>query len=154
MVFRIGRACQTQNWSKITFLPLSFSFHLFLTPPSLILSLRTKIHSASLLWLEDVDGLVIVDMGAAGGGDVEAENLEEAEGAGDDDVCGVVWIRRRRRRGTGRRGCRLLGEDVFEPAAEGGGIGEVATPHSSDFDSDSDLTTVGESNAIESGLVI
>ncbi|KAG6393485.1 hypothetical protein SASPL_147727 [Salvia splendens] len=86
------------------------------TPLSLILS----IHGDS--FREDADGLVIVDMGAAGGGVVEADNLEEAEGAGGDDVCGVVFgSRRRRRRGTGRQGCRLLGEEGFEPAAEGGG---------------------------------
>lgn len=35
-------------------------------------------------------GLVVADVGSAGGGDVGADGLEEAEGASGDDVGGVV----------------------------------------------------------------
>lgn len=71
-------------------------------------------------------GLVVADVGAAGGGDVGADGLEEAEGAGGDDVGGVVGdlegdgdVR------LGGEVVDLVGENGVEPAAEGGGVSEV-----------------------------
>lgn len=71
-------------------------------------------------------GLVVADVGAAGGGDVGADGLEEAEGAGGDDVGGVVGYLE----GDGDvrlsgEVVDLVGEDGVEPAAEGGGVGEI-----------------------------
>lgn len=71
-------------------------------------------------------GLVVPDVRPTGGGDVGAHGLEEAEGAGGDDVGSVV----RDFEGDGDMGLGgevvdLVGEDGVEPAAEGGGVGEV-----------------------------
>jgi len=71
-------------------------------------------------------GLVVADVGAAGGGDVGADGLEEAEGAGGDDVRGVV--RDLEGDGNVRLGGEvvdLVGKDGVEPAAERGGVGEI-----------------------------
>lgn len=70
--------------------------------------------------------LVVFDVGAAGGGDVGTDGLEETEGSGGDDVGGVIGDLK----GDGDVGLRgevvhLVGEDDVEPAAEGGGVGEV-----------------------------
>lgn len=71
-------------------------------------------------------GLVVPDVGPAGGGDVGAHGFEEAEGAGGHDVGGVV--RDLERDGDVRLGGEvvdLVGRDGVEPAAERGGVGEV-----------------------------
>ncbi|TQD77653.1 hypothetical protein C1H46_036814 [Malus baccata] len=71
-------------------------------------------------------GLVVLNVGAAGGGDVGADSLEEAEGAGGNDVGGVIGDLKRD--GDVRLGGEvvdLVGGDYVEPAAEGGGVGEV-----------------------------
>ena len=61
--------------------------------------------------------MVVADVGSAGGGDVGSDGLEEAEGAGGDDVGGVVWdLEGDCDVGLGCEVVDLVGEDNVEPA--------------------------------------
>lgn len=71
-------------------------------------------------------GLVVPDTGPAGGRDVRSDCFEEAEGTGSHHIGGIVGDFE----GNGDVGLRgqivdLVGANGVEPAAEGGGVGEI-----------------------------